>query len=170
MKISKGISKLLLVAAMLFTVNAYATDPGWDFDGPKAEKWHGFKVAEIYAHTWTRHSRHNNRLNDYNRGGGVRLENNIIIGTYYNSIFQNSVYVGYAYDVNDYFGFVSGFITGYCKEKVPLPFGTAVFTIPVNKIKPLIRWIPEAKHLRVHLNVIPAPQQSIANLTFGWRF
>lgn len=150
-----------LILLLLFPVSAYAADPGWDFSTPQ-EQWHGFKVKEVYVHTWTHHARNNKRLNDYNRGGGVRLDNNIVIGTYYNSIYRNSHYVGYVYDFNSYVSIAGGLITGYIKNDYA-PFWSIVLTAP--KIN-----LPYVRHLRFHLNLIPAPRQSIAHITIGYQF
>lgn len=136
-----------LIAALIFPALVHAQgDP------------HDWRVEEVYVHTFTRHSHGNERLNDRNWGQGVVLRNGVIIGAYHNSIWQNSTYVGYYWQPSPYFGIVSGMISGYMPDDKLIPFGAAVFTLPLG-------------HWRLHLNVVPAGRQNVANLSVGytWR-
>lgn len=123
----------------------------------RADEHSGWEVQEVYVHTFTRHSHGNEYLNDRNWGQGAVLRNHIVIGGYRNSIYQNSRYIGYKYDLNQYVGVIGGLIDGYVRHKA-IPFGVIVFTAPIGR------------HVRVHLNVLPAGRQNIANLSVGWGF
>lgn len=115
----------------------------------------GWEIKEIYAHTFTRHSHGNEKLNNRDWGQGVVLRNGVVLGGYRNSIYQNSRYIGYFWQPTPYIGVVGGVVSGYLPDDKILPFGAIVFTLPVG-------------HWRAHLNVIPAGHQNVANLSIGY--
>lgn len=84
---------------------------------PERDWW---KPTKFGVHTFSIHSEridgHTGRpWNNVNPGAYVRWDR-VVAGTFYNSIRQQSVYVGYAYPLFDNVDIVFGAVTGYNAE------------------------------------------------------
>lgn len=105
----------------------------------------------LYAHTFSYHVNRDANYNEYNYGLGVRHyttnDEYITAGTYKNSEFNQSNYVGYGWEFNEYLGLSAGVITGY-KLRSVLPYVLPVFRY--KSVSLIIAPYPEAV---IHLTI-----------------
>lgn len=80
--------------------------------------------AIIGIHLATAHIDASKQLNDVNPGVYVQTTNNIVVGTYYNSLNKQSTYAGYVYKT-PHIDFVVGGVTGYSTDILPMILPTA---------------------------------------------
>ena len=104
----------------------------------------------IHGPSYHFHSGHNNQ----NYGLGYR-SGRWLVGGYYNSEYEPSVYVGHRLPLTDRFGLIVGLVTGY-QACVVCPATLLTYRIPVDK------------SVSVHLNAAPVSGGFI-NLTIGVR-
>lgn len=100
--------------------------------------------AIIGIHLATAHIDATKPLNDYNPGIYVQTTNNIVVGTYYNSIKRQSTYVGYNYSIGP-IDVVVGGTTGYYKDVLPM-------VMPSTKLGPVrLTFLPKTDITSAHV-------------------
>jgi len=105
--------------------------------------WQGQpKAAELILHTVSYHFDREADYNNFNPGISYRFDNEVIVGTFYNSIRRESFYAGYRIKLPANFSVVVGGVTGYLKYDV---WPAAIFTYTV----------PLASRWNLHINAIP---------------
>lgn len=98
-----SIFAVIVVTVMaLSTVCAKAEGLAPDVVGLHIGSWHTSKVDHVAGRPW----------NNYNPGIYARWDN-IVVGTYLNSIRKQSYYVGYAYPLFEHVDIVLGVVSGY---------------------------------------------------------
>ena len=119
--------------------------------------------AELILHGPSYHFDSEAGYNNQNFGLGYAFDNNVVVGTYENSLSRTaqnperrtSVYAGYLLRLTDHVGIMAGAVTGY--EKMPVqPAALLVLTTPI------------IGHWRVHFNVAPV-KGGVINLSLGYR-
>lgn len=100
--------------------------------------------AIIGIHMATAHVDADRPMNDTNPGIYVQATNNIVVGTYYNSIKRQTTYVGYTYSTK-YVDFTTGVATGYNKSVIPM-------FVPSTKFGPIrVAYLPKMHITSAHI-------------------
>lgn len=108
--------------------------------------------AELIVHGPSHHF-DNTDYNSATYGLGYRFDNNVVVGSYKNSIDRQSVYGGYLLQANRYVGLLVGAVTGYEQHTV-WPAAVLVLTAPISK------------SFNLHLNLAPV-NGGFINLSVG---
>ena len=105
----------------------------------------------LYAHTVSYHVNREANYNESNYGLGLRhyttTDRYITAGTYKNSEYNQSNYVGYGWEFTPYLGLSAGLITGYKLHKV-LPY-----IVPVIKYKSISLIVAPYPEAVIHLTI-----------------
>jgi len=130
-----------VVAIILFLLSPKANAAeGWgpDVIGVHVGSYHLEKMDVTAGRPW----------NNANPGVYARWDN-VVVGTYYNSIRKQSVYAGYVYPLVDHFDVVVGAITGYngpgysAKPIMPMVVPSMHFPIS-NGVEGRVHFLPKA--------------------------